>query len=139
VILIGRLADRTRRFSKPGLAALWIALLVPVLFVYSRVGIGNVGVDLVVLALLGALLFGPDSLLSGAAAQDLGGAAAPAMAVGFVNGLGSCGSVLQGIVIPPLASRFGWSAMFPALALFALGAVAALIPVLGRGRPSPAG
>jgi sugar phosphate permease len=139
VILIGRLADRTRRFSKPGLAALWIALLVPVLFVYSRVGAGSVAVDLVVLALLGALVFGPDSLLSGAAAQDLGGAAAPAMAVGFVNGLGSCGSVLQGIVIPPLASRFGWSAMFPALALFALGAVAALIPVLGRGRPSPAG
>ncbi len=138
VILIGRLADRTRRFSKPGLCALWIALLVPVLFVYSRVGAGSVLVDVAMLAMLGALLFGPDSLLSGAAAQDLGGAAAPAMAVGFVNGLGSCGSVLQGLVIPPLAKHFGWAAMFPTLAVFALGAVVALAPVLGRRGPGVA-
>jgi sugar phosphate permease len=138
VILIGRLADRTQRFSKPALSALWIMLLVPVLFIYSRVGAGSVLVDVMVLALLGALLFGPDSLLSGAAAQDLGGSAAPAMAVGFVNGLGSCGSVLQGLVIPPLAKHFGWTAMFPVLAVFALGAVVALLPVLGRRGPGVA-
>jgi sugar phosphate permease len=133
VILIGWLADRTRRFSKPGLSALWITLLVPVLFVYSRIGAGGVLVDVAVLALLGALLFGPDSLLSGAAAQDLGGTAAPAMAVGFVNGLGSCGSVLQGLLIPRLAKRFQWTVLFPVLAVFAFGAVLALVPVLARG------
>ena len=136
VILIGRFADRSRRFNKPALSALWIALLVPVLFVYSRLGAGSALVDVLVLALLGALLFGPDSLLSGAAAQDLGGAAAPAMAVGFVNGLGSFGSVLQGLVVPPIAARFGWTALFPALAVFSLGAVLALVPVLGRRVPS---
>jgi sugar phosphate permease len=109
---------------------------VPVLWVYSRLGAGNTLLDVLVLALLGALLFGPDSLLSGAAAQELGGAAAPAMAVGFVNGLGSFGSVLQGLIVPPIAARFGWTALFPALALFSLGAVVALVPTLRSTRLS---
>jgi sugar phosphate permease len=136
VIFIGRLADRSRRFHKAALSALSIALLVPVLWVYSRLGAGNTLLDVLVLALLGALLFGPDSLLSGAAAQELGGAAAPAMAVGFVNGLGSFGSVLQGLIVPPIAARFGWTALFPALALFSLGAVVALVPTLRSTRLS---
>jgi sugar phosphate permease len=41
----------------------------------------------------GALLYGPDSLLSGAAAQDLGGPNAAALAIGMINGLGSVGAV----------------------------------------------
>lgn len=130
VILIGRLADRTRRFSKPGLCALWLALLVPVFFAYSLTP-GGVLTDVLVLALLGALLFGPDSLLSGAAAQDLGGSSAPAMAVGFVNGLGSVGAVLQGLLVPLLITdHLGWRSLFRALALFSFGALVPLGGVL---------
>jgi sugar phosphate permease len=138
VILIGRLADRSRRFGKPALSALWIVVLVPVLFAYSRLGSSSTSVDVLVFALVGALLFGPDSMLSGAAAQDLGGTAAPAMAVGFVNGLGSFGSVLQGLIVPPIAAAFGWKALFPALSLFALGAVVALLPTLRGAKPPSA-
>ena len=130
VILIGRIADRTRRFSKPGLSALWIALLVPVFFAYSLTS-GSVLTDVLVLALLGALLFGPDSLLSGADAQDLGGSSAPATAVGLVNGLGSVGAVVQGLFVPMLIKDHdGWGALFRALALFSLGAVLPLLAVL---------
>jgi sugar phosphate permease len=128
VIVLGRIADRSRRFSPQALSALWIALLVPVLWAYSRLGFGSAFVDVAVLALLGALLFGPDSLLSGAAAQDFGGTAAAATATGFVNGIGSFGALLQGLVVPSIAQKFGWSALFPSLSLFALGAVLALVP-----------
>jgi sugar phosphate permease len=129
VIVIGRLADRVR-LSRPALSALSIVLLVPVLGAYSALELSNVLADVLLLALVGALLFGPDSLLSGVAAQDAGGEHAAATATGFVNGLGSFGALLQGLVIPPIAARFGWTAMFPALSVMALGAVVALLPTL---------
>jgi sugar phosphate permease len=131
VILIGRLADRTP-LSRPALSALSIALLVPVLGAYAALTLGSVLADVLALALVGALLFGPDSLLSGAAAQDAGGQSAAATATGFVNGLGSFGALAQGLVIPGIAARFGWKAMFPALAALTLGAVLALLPTLRR-------
>jgi sugar phosphate permease len=137
VIGIGRLADDFRR-GKALLSALSVALLVPALGVYAlfdRQGtLGNV----LALAVLGALLFGPDSLLSGAAAQDAGGADAAATATGFVNGIGSFGAVLQGLIVPTIAERYGWTRLFPALAAFAACAVLALIPTaLGARAPRP--
>jgi sugar phosphate permease len=130
VIALGRLADRARRLSRPGWCALSIALLVPVLGAYSALALPSILADVLLLALAGALLFGPDALLSGAAAQDAGGPAAAATATGFVNGLGSFGALLQGLVIPPIAARFGWTTLFPALAVFSMGAVLALLPTL---------
>jgi OPA family sugar phosphate sensor protein UhpC-like MFS transporter len=130
VIVLGRVADRSRRFSRQALSALWILGLVPVLWAYSRLGLGSTALDIVVLALAGALLFGPDSLLSGAAAQDAGGPGAAATATGFVNGLGSFGAVVQGLVVPPIERAFGWRALFPSLALFAFGAALVLLPTL---------
>ena len=139
VVVIGRIADRSRRLSRQALSAIWILLLVPVLWVYARVGFGSAWLDVLVLALLGALLFGPDSLLSGAAAQDAAGPAAAATATGFVNGLGSFGALVQGLVVPPIAAAYGWRALFPSLALFAFGAVVALIPTLRATKPPSAG
>lgn len=134
VVAIGRLADGVRR-GKAWLSALSIALLVPALGAYTlfdRQGtLGNV----LALAVLGALLFGPDSLLSGAAAQDAGGAEAAATATGFVNGIGSFGAVLQGLIVPPIAAHFGWTALFPALAAFGACAVLALVPVVRARAP----
>ncbi|HWP08809.1 MAG TPA: MFS transporter [Polyangiaceae bacterium] len=135
VVVIGWLADR-RRLSHAALSMLSIALLVPVLVGHRALGgAGEVG-EVVMLALAGALLVGPESLLSGAAAQDAGGPAAAASATGFVNGLGSFGALLQGVVVPPLAARFGWTALFPALGVLALGAMVALLPTLIASRGS---
>jgi sugar phosphate permease len=137
VILIGRLADRARRLSRPAWCALSIGLLVPVLGAYSTLSFSSWLVDVLLLAFAGALLFGPDSLLSGAAAQDAGGPAAAATATGFVNGLGSFGALLQGLIVPPIAARFGWMALFPVLAVFSIGAVVALLPTLRAPIPAP--
>jgi sugar phosphate permease len=133
VIVIGRLADRAP-LSHAALSALSVALLVPVLGAHRALGLeGELG-EVLMLALVGALLVGPESLLSGAAAQNAGGSAAAATATGFVNGLGSFGALLQGLVVPPLAARFGWSALFPVLAVLSLGAVLALVPTLRGAR-----
>ena len=62
--------------------------------------------------LIGFVLFGPDALVSGVAAQDLGGTAAAGTAAGMINGIGSIGAVLQGLVTAFVAQRYGWDAMF---------------------------
>lgn len=135
VIVIGRLADRAP-LSHAALSALFVALLVPVLGAQRVLGLGSGLGEIVLLAVVGALLVGPESLLSGAAAQTLGGPHGAATATGFVNGLGSFGALLQGIVIPRLAERFGWPALFPVLAVLASGAVLALLPALRRTESS---
>jgi sugar phosphate permease len=134
VVMIGKLADRVGPSRRATAALASLLLLVPVLYGYSRVPLGVPAVDVAVLALAGALLFGPDSLLSGVAAQDAADPRALAMATGFVNGLGSFGAVVQGLIVPQIGDRLGWPALFRALSLFAFCAMLALLPTLRRGR-----
>jgi OPA family sugar phosphate sensor protein UhpC-like MFS transporter len=127
VLAIGRPSDRSR-FTRAGLAALWLVGLAAALGAYAAFGRLGVVPNALLLALVGALLFGPDSLLSGAAAQDAGGPRAAASAAGFVNGLGSIGALLQGLVVPAIASRFGWQALFPTFVGLSLLAALVLVP-----------
>jgi OPA family sugar phosphate sensor protein UhpC-like MFS transporter len=84
------------------------------------------------LALVGAFLFGPDSVLSSTAAQDAGGKHAAATATGFVNAVGSVGAILQGGLNAWVSQAFGWQAVFYVLVGFALLAALALVPAYSR-------
>jgi sugar phosphate permease len=86
----------------------------------------------VVFALVGAFLFGPDSLVSGAAAQDEGGPHAAATATGFVNGMGSLGAILQGVVTVQVSRLWGWQALFYVFVGLAVLAALCLLPSLRR-------
>jgi OPA family sugar phosphate sensor protein UhpC-like MFS transporter len=135
VIALGGLSDRVRSLSRAGLSILSLCGLV--LALISCVGFGpHLALTLVSLALVGALLYGPDALLSGAAAQDVGGRAAAATATGFVNGVGSLGGILEGLTLPSISSHFGWRALFPLLSGLSLCAALALIPAWRRGEPA---
>jgi len=83
-----------------------------------------------VLVAIGASLFGPDSLISGAAAQDAGGTRHAAKATGFVNGLGSMGAILQGPVTVGVSDRFGWQSLFYVFVGLALFSALCLLPSL---------
>lgn len=135
VIVIGIISDRTRRFSRAALSALSLVGLAAALFAYAAGAGASVFANAFLLACIGALLFGPDALLSGAAAQDAGGERAAAMAAGMVNGIGSLGAILEGLVVPRISQSWGWKALFPMLVLLALGAAAALVPAVIRARP----
>jgi sugar phosphate permease len=136
VIVIGTLSDRIRRYSRAFLGSLSLVLLAAALFFYARLGSDGTWTNVLFLALIGATLFGPDSLISGAAAQDAGGVHAASMATGFVNGVGSIGAMAQGLVVPAITARYGWQALFPVFMVFALLAGLALIPSFKRGRDS---
>jgi sugar phosphate permease len=101
-------------------------------WLYPILGATGVAGNVVGLALIGFLLFGPDSLLSGAAAQDAGGAAAAALAAGLINGMGSIGAVLQEIVTRGVSGRWGWNGLFHAFVGLSLFGVLCLAPTFRR-------
>jgi sugar phosphate permease len=137
VIAIGMLSDRVRRWPRAALSMLSLLGLALALLLCAALPQHDVWLTVGALALVGALLFGPDSLLSGAAAQDVGGAAAAATATGLVNGVGSLGGMLEGLTLPAISGHFGWQAMFPLLSGLALCAAFALIPATRRLTTAP--
>ena len=62
--------------------------------------------------LIGFFIYGPDSVASGVAAVDFGSQRAAAKAAGMVNGLGSIGAALSGVVIGFVSDAYSWSAVF---------------------------
>jgi sugar phosphate permease len=129
-IAFGALSDRFRALSRAAWSACGLVGLALALGLYHAFAARGPGANFGLMALVGCMLFGPDSLLSGAASQELGGRHAAGMAVGIVNGVGSAGAVLQGFVLVGISRRFGWSAVFYAFLGCALLAALALAPAL---------
>lgn len=135
-IAFGAWSDRARQTPRSRIAAFGLLGLGVALFFCERAaGHGPVSA-FVAIAVVGALLFGPDALLSGAAAQDLGGPLAAATAVGVVNGVGSIGAIAQGALTVGVSSRFGWPALFSVFVGLAVAAAVALAPPALKRAPS---
>ena len=132
VIVLGMLSDRVRRFSRATLSIVSLLGLSLALLLCAALPRNDVLLTVAALALVGGLLYGPDALLSGAAAQDVGTAAAAATATGLVNGIGSLGGMLEGVSLPLVSAHFGWQAMFPLLAGLAGCAALVLLPTARR-------
>ncbi|HEX9621119.1 MAG TPA: MFS transporter [Polyangiaceae bacterium] len=132
-ICAGLISDRVR-VPRGAVAMVFLLGLAGALLLYARYSTPDPWTNAALLALVGAALFGPDSLISGAAAQDAGGPNAAAMATGFVNGVGSLGALLEGLLVPRIADAWGWSALFPVLVVLGLLAALALLPTLRHGR-----
>jgi sugar phosphate permease len=128
-IAIGYASDRFAR-ARPLVAALSLLALAGALLGYARVSSHDTLWHVASLALIGALLFGPDALISGAAAQDLAGTAGAATAVGLVNGLGSLGALLQGALTVGVQRAAGWDGLFYAFVGLALASAACLGPCM---------
>ena len=98
-ILIGLASDKlfgARRMPACvlSLAALTLSLA---LFVPAMQS-GSLYLVVGLLFMMGVTLYGPDSMISGAAAIDFGTSEAAGTATGFVNGCGSVGAILGGLL-----------------------------------------
>jgi sugar phosphate permease len=131
VISIGVLSDR-KSLGRVPLSAAALGLLALALLACAALMGPSTGLNAALLAVIGFLLFAPDSILCGAAAQDVGGKRAAAMATGFVNGVGSVGAFLVGLVLPKLVKAYGWTSLFPSLVGMAALAALCLVPALRR-------
>jgi OPA family sugar phosphate sensor protein UhpC-like MFS transporter len=88
------------------------------------------------LALCGFMLMGPDSLLSGVGAIDVGGRRAAVLAAAIINGLGSIGPIFQEEIIGYTIDNYGYQASFNLLigvSFFAIFGVAYLALRSKRG------
>jgi len=89
----------------------------------------------------GILVIGPDSVLSGTIAQDIGqrsglGKAAVGSVAGLLNSIGSAGSIFQSGATAYISKAYGWPALFGVFVLCAV--VSALILFQVASRTSPA-
>jgi sugar phosphate permease len=136
-IVVGLISDRYFSNRRRVLASRMIALLAVALLLYSRVAALGPAANFAGMALVGFCLFGPDALISGAAAQDIGGPAAAATAAGVINGLGSIGAILQGWITVGISQALGWGALFYFFVALALVSALAL-RVAGASPTAPA-
>jgi len=128
-IIVGFVSDRWFSKRRGAVAAVMTVLLGFALILYASVGSSSRIAGALALALVGFCLFGPDALISGVAAQDLGGRLAAATVAGFINGCGSVGAIAQGALVAGVSDRYGWQSVFHVLVGLAFFSSAALAVV----------
>jgi MFS transporter, OPA family, sugar phosphate sensor protein UhpC len=72
------------------------------------------------ISLIGIMTYGPDTLMSGAAAQDVGSREGAGTAAGLIDGVGSIGQLFSPYVVALVAERFGWDVLFYVFVVFSL-------------------
>ncbi len=121
VVFAGIVSDRLFGGRRAPIIVIMMTLLAVATYLFTHVsGLGRIE-NAVALAVIGFLLYGPDSVTSGVAAVDFGSRRAAAMAAGFINGLGSIGGALSGIVVGLVSDTWGWEAVFTLFSPLALG------------------
>lgn len=134
-IIIGWLTDRYFPLHRIRLAVPCVLGLAAAVLLYQRVGGDGFWPNALAMALCGFMLFGPDTLISGAAAQELGGSRATGSVAGIINGMGSVGAALSGVAVPWVRDRFGWDALFSGFMGIALLSALSLLPLALRRSP----
>ena len=124
---LGILADRLGPGRRVLLVAPSLFACAAALSAYQSLATHGPFAAFVCLVAIGALLVGPDAMISGVCAQDLAGAQSCGAAAGFINGMGSLGAILQGILTAWVARVFGWETLFA----FLTGAVLISGTVMG--------
>jgi MFS transporter, OPA family, sugar phosphate sensor protein UhpC len=72
------------------------------------------------ISLIGIMTYGPDTLMSGAAAQDVGSREGAGTAAGLIDGVGSIGQLFSPYIVALVAERFGWDVLFYVFVVFSL-------------------
>jgi len=64
------------------------------------------------MGLMGFMTYGPDTLMTGAGAMDIGTPRRAATAAGVINGMGSCGQLVSPFLVVYMKNTFGWDSLF---------------------------
>ncbi|MCI0492342.1 MAG: MFS transporter [Planctomycetes bacterium] len=112
VVFAGYVSDKmfsAKRFPVGSLMLLGLAVasyLVPTLVAWGQYG------PALALSLMGFMTYGPDTLMTGAGAMDIGTPRRAATAAGVINGMGSCGQLLSPFVVTYMKNAYGWDSIF---------------------------
>jgi sugar phosphate permease len=142
-ITIGYMSDKFFGSRRLGVSITFLVLLAGAMPLYAVLADRGVAANILGLAIVGFCLFGPDTLVSATAAQDVGGPAAAATAGGVINGTGSIGPILGAKFAADISLAYGWGTLYTLLGACAFIAALPLVPFLLRERaarvkPAPA-
>ncbi|MDP2307386.1 MAG: MFS transporter [Pseudomonadota bacterium] len=107
VVVAGVLSDRLFRGRRATISFLFLIALVLATVALYTIGSSSVMAFAVCLGLAGFALYGPDALMTGAGAADVGSRRRAALAAGIINGCGSLGPIVQELVIGRLYDTGG--------------------------------
>jgi sugar phosphate permease len=136
VVATGWWSDRFFRGRRALISFFMIVGVVVATVFMSTAGTRSALSFAVAISLIGFTLYGPDALMTGAGAMDIGAESGAVRAAGIISGLGSAGSVVQELLIGHLYRQNG-GAIGPVLAtLFAsaLLSAACLGAIVWRNR-----
>ncbi|MHC4166108.1 MAG: MFS transporter [Planctomycetota bacterium] len=120
IIACGYASDRlfqSRRMPVGALGMWGVAIFCafhPQLAAWSHLG------NAIGISMIGFFTYGPDALMSGAAAIDASSPKAAGLAAGVINGVGSLGQMISGFIVAYMSVKFGWDSLFYFLAAIAL-------------------
>ncbi|MDR3080545.1 MAG: MFS transporter [Streptomyces sp.] len=133
-IVVGWVSDRLFQSRRVPACVLSLALLTVVLALFMPLtATGSVPVMVGILGVIGLAVYAADSMISCVAAVDFGTEEAAGTAAGLINGCGSIGAILGGL----LPGFLSGSALFILFSITAALAGAVMIPHWNR-RPRPA-
>ncbi|MFZ5478620.1 MAG: MFS transporter [Myxococcota bacterium] len=129
VVVTGYLSDRVFGSRRAGVSLLMMVAMTVACFALWQLGRVSVPLFAVCIGIVGFTLYGPDALMTGAGAMDIGSRRGAALAAGIINGMGSVGSVVQELLIGKMYDSAAGD-LGPILGLL-LGASAAAAAVMG--------
>ena len=99
VIAAGWASDTWAGGRRTGVSLVLLLGMVVACGLLATIGVQSVFLFGICLALVGFTLYGPDALMTGAGAQDIGNRNGATLAAGIINGMGSIGAVVQEFVV----------------------------------------
>jgi sugar phosphate permease len=124
----GYASDKLLGARRYPVACLMLTALAAACLIQPRLAaLGWVGA-LAGIALIGVMTFGPDTIVQGAACQDVGGIRCAASAAGLVNGVASLGQLASPYLVALVAERWGWDTVFKVFVAIALAGSAVTAP-----------
>jgi sugar phosphate permease len=137
VVAAGVLSDRWFGGRRAGISFWFVSGLVVTCLALYTFGGASLTVFAATQLFLGFFLYGPDALLTGAGAMDVGSRRRAVVAAGLINGTGTLGAVLQELVLGRLLDDSDSNAVFGVLLGSAVGALFFLGILVFRGRGGP--
>ena len=115
---------KSRRFP---ISSIMLFCLAFVLYLQPHLSPLGIVPTIVSIGLIGFFTYGPDSIMSGAAAMDFGKNHGAALAAGVINGVGSAGQLLSPVAVAYVSGKYGWDALFGLFVIVTLIAAFLLI------------
>jgi MFS transporter, OPA family, glycerol-3-phosphate transporter len=100
VFVTGWISDRFFNSRRAGIALAMMIGMMGATALLVMFGGASVTVFVVLLGAVGFFLYGPDALLSGAGAMDIGSRRAATFAAAVISGFGSIGPIVQEVIVP---------------------------------------